>query len=216
MIAYRALLGLAALLTALLVQATVVSPATMSIPVSVPLVLVLAAAVLAGPSTGIGFGFGAGLLADLASAHPMGLLAFTWLCGGLVAGVFGGVLTATAGDGAPSRRTLPRRIALRCDQCLFIGAAAALTSAFAASLNAVLSAAHDPLTRTLLLCLPAGLLDAALAVLVVPAVAAAVNCAALRPRATTRHAPARYPTLPVATDSRPGAAMTSLLERGRE
>jgi rod shape-determining protein MreD len=57
---------------------------------SLLLVLVLAVALAAGASAGMAAGFGTGLLADLGSAHPVGVLA---LCFGL-AGFLAGLLDA--------------------------------------------------------------------------------------------------------------------------
>ena len=83
----RSFAALAALLTALLLQATLVGPVAMSVPVSVPAVLVAAAALVNGPATGISFGFTVGLVADLGSSHPAGVLALSWLALGLVCGL---------------------------------------------------------------------------------------------------------------------------------
>ena len=88
--------GLAAVVTAMLLQATVVGPLVYPVPVSLPLLVVVAVALLCGPSTGIALGFGAGLLADLTANHPVGLLALTWLGAGVVAGIVGGVVTPPA------------------------------------------------------------------------------------------------------------------------
>jgi hypothetical protein len=68
---------LAALLTALLLQATLVGPLAMSVPVSLPAVLVAAVALVDGPATGMSFGFTVGLFADLGSSHPAGVLALS-------------------------------------------------------------------------------------------------------------------------------------------
>ena len=54
---------------------------------SLPAVLVAAIALSDGPGTGLAFGFAAGLVADLGSAHPAGVLALCWLGIGLVCGV---------------------------------------------------------------------------------------------------------------------------------
>jgi cell shape-determining protein MreD len=83
----RAAAALAALITALLLQATVVGPATLAVPVSLPAVLVAAIALVDGPGTGLAFGFAIGLIADLGSAHPAGVLALCWLGVGLVCGM---------------------------------------------------------------------------------------------------------------------------------
>jgi rod shape-determining protein MreD len=75
-----------AILTALLLQATVVAPVLAPFPVSLPAVLVAGVALVDGPATGMSFGFAAGLLADLGSQHPAGLLALCWLGVGIVCG----------------------------------------------------------------------------------------------------------------------------------
>ena len=75
----RVAAALAAILTALLLQATVIAPATVPWPVSLPAVLVAAVALVDGPATGMSFGFAAGLIADLGSHHPAGVLALCWL-----------------------------------------------------------------------------------------------------------------------------------------
>lgn len=76
----------AAILTALLLQATVIGPAAAPWPVSLPAVLVAMVALVDGPAAGISLGFAAGLLADLGSRHPAGVLALCWLGVGLVCG----------------------------------------------------------------------------------------------------------------------------------
>lgn len=75
--------------TALLLQATLLGPAFAHVPVSLPAVLVAAVGLCDGPATGIAFGFATGLVADLGSDHPAGVLALFWLALGLVAGVYG-------------------------------------------------------------------------------------------------------------------------------
>ncbi len=82
----RVAVALAGTLTALLLQATVVAPATTPWPVSLPAVLVAVVALVDGPATGMSFGFAAGLIADLGSHHPAGVLALCWLGVGLLAG----------------------------------------------------------------------------------------------------------------------------------
>jgi hypothetical protein len=79
----------AAILTALLLQATVVAPAAAPIPVSLPAVLVVAVALVDGPGTGLALGFAMGLIADLGSHHPAGVLALSWLVLGLLGGLLG-------------------------------------------------------------------------------------------------------------------------------
>jgi len=83
----RLVAALAAALTALLLQAVVVAPVTAPWPVSLPAVLVAAVALIDGPATGMSFGFAVGLLADLGSNHPAGVLALCWLGVGLLCGM---------------------------------------------------------------------------------------------------------------------------------
>jgi rod shape-determining protein MreD len=77
----------AAILTVLLLQATLIGPVTSPWAVSLPAVLVAAVAIQDGPGPGIAFGFTLGLLADLGSDHPAGVLALCWLAVGLAAGL---------------------------------------------------------------------------------------------------------------------------------
>lgn len=79
--------ALAAALTALLLQAVLIAPVTSPWPVSLPAVLVAAVALIDGPATGMSFGFAVGLLADLGSDHPAGVLALCWLGVGLLCGM---------------------------------------------------------------------------------------------------------------------------------
>lgn len=83
----RIIAALAAIITALLLQATLVAPLTMPVPISLPALVVAAIALSDGPGAGLSFGFAAGLLADLASAHPAGVLALSWLIVGVVCGL---------------------------------------------------------------------------------------------------------------------------------
>jgi cell shape-determining protein MreD len=79
--------AMAAILTALLLQATVVGPAAITAQLSLPAVLVAAVALESGAGTGITLGFAAGLVADLGSSHAAGLLALCWLGLGLGCGL---------------------------------------------------------------------------------------------------------------------------------
>ena len=212
MIAYRALVGLAAIVTALLVQATVVGPLTMAVPVSLGLVAVLSVAVLAGPGTGIALGFGAGLLADLASFHPIGVLALTWMAGGLLAGCAGGMVTPT--DRAPAthhrlgggrfgrqfdaRRLSRRHRGLRVEQCLLVGVLGALVAAATTVIERLVGVPVDALPLALARCVPAAAGDAVLALLILPVAATALNSPRLRPAGSLRPAPAPAPTFPLA------------------
>ncbi len=100
----------AALLTALLLQAMLIGPLTLPLPVSLPAVLIAAIALVDGPGTGVAFGFATGLIADLGSAHPAGVLALCWLGIGVVCGscatprswVLRDVITATLVCGVAS------------------------------------------------------------------------------------------------------------------
>lgn len=81
--------ALAAILTVLLFQATLVGPVSGPYAVSLPAVLVAAIALVDGPAPGMSFGFAAGLVADLGSRHPAGILALSWLLVGLACGAIG-------------------------------------------------------------------------------------------------------------------------------
>jgi hypothetical protein len=83
----RLVAAIAGLLTVLLVQATLVAPVMTPWAVSLPAVLVAAVALVDGPATGMSFGFATGLVADLGSRHPAGVLALCWLGVGLVCGM---------------------------------------------------------------------------------------------------------------------------------
>lgn len=84
----RVAAAIAGIITALLLQATLIGPATFPVPVCLPAVLVAAVALVDGPATGMSFGFAAGLVADLGSSHAAGILALCWLGVGLVCGMF--------------------------------------------------------------------------------------------------------------------------------
>lgn len=208
MIVYRALVGAVSILTALLLQATVVGPLTVAVPVSCVLVVVLSVAVLAGPGTGIALGFGAGLLADLASAtasgHLVGTLAITWMVGGLVAGRAGGMVTLGASDTGGrlgggrrwARRTGPvptrrRRAVLLLRQAVLIGAVGGAVAVATTVLERVLGAPVGPLPAAFARCLPAAVGDALIALLVLPIASRVLNSTALRgPTALRPSAPA--------------------------
>jgi cell shape-determining protein MreD len=109
---HRIAAAAAGVVTALLLQGTVVGPALAPAFASLPAVLVAAVALVDGPATGLAFGFVTGLVADLASRHPAGVLALCWLVLGLVCGaladrngllrdtVTAGAVTAAAGVSA--------------------------------------------------------------------------------------------------------------------
>lgn len=84
----RVIAAFTAIVSALLVQGSVIAPLFAPVPVSLPAVLVAAVALVDGPGVGLALGFSAGLVADLTSRHPAGVLALTWLLVGLVCGTF--------------------------------------------------------------------------------------------------------------------------------
>ena len=88
MTASRLLLGAVTVLTALLLQTTVI--ARLPLPGSVPdllLVLVLAYALVEGPLSGLVTGFLAGLCADLVADHQLGRLALAYAVVGYAVGL---------------------------------------------------------------------------------------------------------------------------------
>jgi rod shape-determining protein MreD len=82
----RVVAAVTAMLTALLLQAVLIAPVASPWPVSLPVVVVAAVALVDGPATGMSFGFAMGLLADLGSNHPAGVLALCWLGVGVACG----------------------------------------------------------------------------------------------------------------------------------
>lgn len=162
----RSFAALAALLTALLLQATLVGPAAMSVPVSMPAVLVAAVALVNGPATGISFGFTVGLVADLGSSHPAGVLALSWLGLGLVCGL------------AADRRTVLGDAVVAAVFCMLAGV-------FATLLLTVVHAGGATAWLAVRTAVPAGLGDGFLALAAVPIVRAALRTERLRaPRVT--------------------------------
>ena len=83
----RLVAAAAAVLTALLLQAALVGPVSGLVMVSLPAVLVAVVALREGPATGLVLGFVCGLLADLGSTHPAGVLALVWLLLGAACGL---------------------------------------------------------------------------------------------------------------------------------
>jgi rod shape-determining protein MreD len=129
----RLIAAITAIITALLFQATLVAPGTAPYPVSLPAVLVAAVALIDGPATGMSMGFATGLLADLGSTHPAGVLALCWLGVGLACG------------------TLADRRRLRQD-ALVAGVVCGLASAVATLLLDLVNSAgslHDAVVYTL-------------------------------------------------------------------
>ncbi len=144
----RVAAAMAATLTVLLLQATVIGPATFPWPISLPAVLVATVALVDGPATGMSFGFAVGLVADLGSRHPAGVLALCWLGIGLLCG--------TLAD----RRSVRRDALIAGIVCAAAGAAATLLLA--------LVHAGATMQGTLVQLGPSALGDAVLALAVVP------------------------------------------------
>jgi rod shape-determining protein MreD len=155
--------AIAALVTALLLQATLVAPLSAPLPVSLPAVLVAAVALCDGPGAGVAFGFGCGLIADLGSAHPAGVLALCWLGVGLGCGL------------------LATRRSVRAD-AVVIAVACAVATLVATLVIGVLpgGAGLPDAARHASYVLPAALVDVLLALLVVPLVRALLRTEQLR------------------------------------
>ena len=194
--------GLAALTTAMLLQATLVGPLLFPLPASLPLVVIASIALLTGPSTGITLGFAGGLLADLGSAHPVGVLALTWLAVGTSAGVVGGMVTMLPGAGASARRQgrsrsrgrSRRRSASRTrEQALFVGLLAGAGAIGTALLLTLINSGTEQLGTALVQSVPAAVLDAILACAVIPVVAAALRSRSLRAPAAVEPRRERMP-----------------------
>jgi rod shape-determining protein MreD len=163
----RALAALAAILTALLLQATVIGPVTLPVAVSLPAILVAAVALVDGPGAGLSLGFVAGLLADLGSNHPAGILAMCWMGVGLLCGCVGGVRT------------------VRVDAA-FAALACTAASLLADGLLAVTRTGSVSVGAAFAQLIPVALGDAVLALAMVPLARRMLRNDALRPR----HAPA--------------------------
>lgn len=164
---YRLIAATAGILTALLLQATLVAPLSGRYPISLPAVLVVAVALADGPAVGLSFGFAAGLVADLGSNHPAGILALCWLGCGLAGGVFA------------QRRGVRRDAAV----------AGGLAGGAGVAATVLLTAVHDgaTLADVVRYALPAALGDVALALAVVPLVRALLRTHTLRaPHPVTR------------------------------
>lgn len=146
----RVAAAIAALLTVLVLQATLVGPLADTVPASLPALLVAAVALVDGPGSGIAFGFASGLVADLGSEHPAGVLALTWLGIGLVCGVCQ----------APNAR-VRHDIVIAAVVC-------ALGSAVSTTLLAVVGADGARLGDAVRYAIPALLIDGLLALAVVP------------------------------------------------
>jgi cell shape-determining protein MreD len=157
----RVVAALAAIVTSMLLQGTLVAPLTAPMPVSLPAVLVAAVALVDGPGSGLAFGFVTGLLADLASTHPAGVLALSWLGVGLVCGL------------AADRCSVRRDAALAATVC-------ALASIVAGLLLTALHSGGADVTDAFTRAVPAGLGDALLALVLVPITRAFLQAESLR------------------------------------
>lgn len=143
--------AVAVALTALLLQMTLIGPLAPWAPASLPAVVVAAVAITAGPGAGLSMGFSLGLLADLGSAHPVGVLALTWLG-----------LGAAVGRYADPRRARTSAITLAALGAAVAGIAGELLLALVQSDSIPVPS----LPRQLIIAL---VIDAALLVLVLPA-----------------------------------------------
>lgn len=148
----RVAAAIAALLSALVLQAGLVGPLSGVVPASVPALLVAAVALVDGPGAGVAFGFAAGLITDLGSPHPAGVLAVCWLGVGLLCGRLR----------APNAR-------VRHDVVIAAGVCG-LATVVSTGLLTLLGADGATLADAFRYALPAVLLDALLAVGVVPLV----------------------------------------------
>lgn len=155
----RAAAALAALITALLLQACLVGPLAGLAPISLPAVLVAAVGLSDGAATGMSLGFTAGLVADLGSSHPAGVCALSWMVVGTLAGM-----------SRDPRRRLPAQAAV-----------AGTISALAAAGTMLLLRVLDVGTAPIGYCLLALAGDAALALVVVPLTGSFLRSHALQP-----------------------------------
>jgi cell shape-determining protein MreD len=156
----RVAAGAAAIVTAVLLQATLITPLSTELDVSLPAVVVAAIGLCCGPGTGVAFGFCAGLTADLGSTHPAGVLALCWLGAGLIAGL------------AADRRSLAGDV-------LYVGVICGMCAAVTTVLLILVHADGAHLSQ-LPMALPSAVLDGLLAGVVVPLVRGAVRTEALR------------------------------------
>ncbi len=158
----RLIAAAAAVTSVLILQAMVIAPVTAPLFVSLPAILVAAIGLEAGVSAGLSLGFSAGLLADLGSSHPAGVLAIGWLLLGLGCGLI-----------ANQRRRLLVRAAV-------VGGATGLATLIAGLSLAFLGGPSTPVATVLTTAVPSALIDAAIALLVVPATRAVVGTLRVR------------------------------------
>jgi rod shape-determining protein MreD len=166
MIVSRTAAALAAVITVLLIQATVIGPLTFPVPVSLPALFVIVVGIYAGPGTGVGLGFATGLMADLGSDQPAGVQALCWLGAGLVAGILGGLVSRQG----YRRRSVAGLAAL-------LGAATSVAVTFALAVLDTHGASVWLAVRDVV---PVGLVDALLSLLLIPVVAAMLRAQGIR------------------------------------
>jgi rod shape-determining protein MreD len=159
--------AIAGVLTALLLQATLIGPLTFPVPVSLPALLVIVVGIYAGPGVGLALGFSTGLLADLGSDNPAGVQALCFLGAGLVAGILGGL--------AVQRGYRARGVAA-------VAALIAVATSLATGLLLSVLGSHAAgLHTTLGSLVPVGLVDALLGLALVPAVRRMLRAQGIRP-----------------------------------
>lgn len=145
----RLLAAATAALTVLVLQATLIAPVSQPVPVSLPAVLVGAVALVDGAGTGLAFGFVLGLLADLGSNHPAGVLALCWMGVGIACGT------------VAARHSVPRG-------ALVTGFYCGIATLASGVVLAVVGDGGASVLGAVAGCLPAGAIDGLLALAVVP------------------------------------------------
>jgi len=153
--------AIAAVLTCLALQSGVLAPLAISAAISLPAVLVAAVALSDGPGAGIALGFAAGLIADLGSTHPAGVLALTWMGIGMVCGL------------AADRKSVRADAVIAATLC-------AVAASLATMLLTLLNADGASLTLAASQFLPTILGDGVLALVLVPLVRRALRADVLR------------------------------------
>lgn len=162
--------AVAGVLTALLVQATLIGPLTFPVPVSLPALLVIVVGIYAGPGVSVGLGFSTGLLADLGSDNPAGVQALCFLGAGLVAGILGGLATQR---GYGTRGVAALAAGIGTATALAVGVLLSILGSHAATLS-----------TTAMSLVPVGSTEALLGLLLVPAVRKLLRAQGIRaPRA---------------------------------
>jgi rod shape-determining protein MreD len=162
----RIAMAAASVITVLLLQATLIGPLTFPVPVSLPVLVVVVVGIHAGPGVGLGLGFATGLLADLGSDHPAGVLALCWMASGSVAGIVGGLAT--------ERGYATRGVA---GMAAVLGAA---SSWLVAMMLAILGSHAASAWLAFRDVIPVGLVEALLGLIVVPVVRAMLRSQGIR------------------------------------